>query len=453
MNRETVTAHSKNLGKDMSIRVYGESGWPIVAFPIQDAMSDCYEQFGMVDAMKDYIEGGKVQLFVLDSVDAEGWSDRGGDNVLRVKVIEAFYNYVCEEVVPFVHERNGSDLRPLTMGCSLGATHALVAFLRRPDLFQGVIALSGGYDAQFFFGDWMNTTLYFNSPVHFLPNTPHDHPYIDLYNRREIVLCCGQGAWEEEGLRTEHIVDDAFRALGVDAWCDYWGNDVDHDWPWWQKQIQYFLPYVLDEAKKYHAEEVAEAAKNAPAKPVTAKKPAGTKATRTSRAKARARDQGGARDQGSARHEEGARREGSARHEEGCGPQGSARKGGGQEGRAQGREDRTRKEGCTQGRPGSKVSSRKEGREARCSEHRDQDQGACKGHGREARREGRARHEGRARKEARRQEDHALSQVGPLAAQTPPATQDEAGEVPASPFSCPPHAPTPLRPPFLYRYL
>ena len=289
MNRETVTAHSKNLGKDMSIRVYGESGWPIVAFPIQDAMSDCYEQFGMVDAMKDYIEGGKVQLFVLDSVDAEGWSDRGGDNVLRVKVIEAFYNYVCEEVVPFVHERNGSDLRPLTMGCSLGATHALVAFLRRPDLFQGVIALSGGYDAQFFFGDWMNTTLYFNSPVHFLPNTPHDHPYIDLYNRREIVLCCGQGAWEEEGLRTEHIVDDAFRALGVDAWCDYWGNDVDHDWPWWQKQIQYFLPYVLDEAEKYHAEEVAEAAKNAPAKPVTAKKPAGTKATRTSRAKATAK--------------------------------------------------------------------------------------------------------------------------------------------------------------------
>ena len=286
MNRETVTAHSKNLGKDMSVRVYGESGWPIVAFPIQDAMSDSYEQFGMVDAMKDYIEGGKVQLFVLDSVDAEGWSDRGGDNVLRVKVIEAFYNYVCEEVVPFVHERNGSDLRPLTMGCSLGATHALVAFLRRPDLFQGVIALSGGYDAQFFFGDWMNTTLYFNSPVHFLPNTPHDHPYIDLYNRREIALCCGQGAWEEEGLRTEHIVDDAFRALGVNAWCDYWGTDVDHDWPWWQKQVQYFLPYVLDEAEKYHAEEVAETAKNAPAKPVTAKKPAGTKATRTSRAKA-----------------------------------------------------------------------------------------------------------------------------------------------------------------------
>lgn len=285
MNRETVTAHSKNLGKDMTIRVYGESGWPIIAFPIQDAMSDCYEQFGMVDAMKDYIESGKAQLFVLDSVDAEGWSDRGGDNTLRVNVIEAFYNYVCEEVVPFVHERNSSDLRPLTMGCSLGATHALIAFLRRPDLFQGVIALSGGYDAQFFFGDWMNTTLYFNSPVHFLPNTPHDHPYIDLYNKREIVLCCGQGAWEEEGLRTEHIVDDAFRALGVNAWCDYWGNDVDHDWPWWQKQIQYFLPYVLDEAEKYHAEEAAEAAKNTPAKPVTARKPAGTKTTRSSRAK------------------------------------------------------------------------------------------------------------------------------------------------------------------------
>ena len=33
MNRETVTAHSKNLGKDMSVRVYGESDGPSSLFP------------------------------------------------------------------------------------------------------------------------------------------------------------------------------------------------------------------------------------------------------------------------------------------------------------------------------------------------------------------------------------------------------------------------------------
>ena len=128
----------------------------------------------------------------------------------------------------------------------MGATHSVIDALRRPDLFEGCIALSGVYDASYFFGDWMNATLYDNSPVHFLPNMPANHPYVDLYNERELVICVGQGAWEDEGVRTERILDDAFHRLGVHAWCDYWGYDVNHDWPWWKKQIRYFLPNVLD---------------------------------------------------------------------------------------------------------------------------------------------------------------------------------------------------------------
>ena len=27
--------------------------------------------------------------------------------------------------------------------------------------------------------------------------------------------------------------------------ADFWGYDVEHDWPWWKKQIRYFLPYLL----------------------------------------------------------------------------------------------------------------------------------------------------------------------------------------------------------------
>jgi hypothetical protein len=33
----------------------------------------------------------------------------------------------------------------------------------------------------------------------------------------------------------------------VGAWCDFWGFDVSHDWPWWKRQIAYFLPIVLDQ--------------------------------------------------------------------------------------------------------------------------------------------------------------------------------------------------------------
>ena len=33
---------------------------------------------------------------------------------------------------------------------------------------------------------------------------------------------------------------------GIGAWVDYWGYDCSHDWPWWYKQVEYFLPYLLE---------------------------------------------------------------------------------------------------------------------------------------------------------------------------------------------------------------
>ena len=77
---------------------------------------------------------------------------------------------------------------------------------------------------------------------------PADHPYIGIYNSKKIVLCVGQGAWEDEGIRTSRILKDQFDAKGIHAWVDFWGYDVNHDWPWWYKQIRYFMPYLLETA-------------------------------------------------------------------------------------------------------------------------------------------------------------------------------------------------------------
>ena len=246
MQREQLSWRSPALGREMPLVVYGDAGWPLVVFPTQNSPCTDYESFGMVDELSDFVEGGRVQLFCVDSVDRESWSAEGFNPESRANLQEAFFAYVCEEVVPFVRDRNGSQRRPLATGCSMGATHALIAALRRPDLFEGCIALSGVYDARHFFGDWMNETLYHNSPVHFLPNMPLDHEYVQLYRRRQLVLCVGQGAWEEEGVRTQRIVQAALERIDAGAWCDYWGFDVNHDWPWWKKQMRYFLPIVLE---------------------------------------------------------------------------------------------------------------------------------------------------------------------------------------------------------------
>ena len=243
MHREEITHYSASLGRDMHVMVYGHAGVSFLSFPTQDSMCRNYEDFGMIDNLADYLDGGRIQLFVVDTVDAESWSARGGDNEWRAARQEQYFHYIVDEVVPLIRSRNPET--PAVTGFSMGADHAVITFLRRPDLFSGVIALSGVYDADYFFDGWMNPTLYENSPERFLPNLPADHPYIKLYNDRRMILCCGQGAWEEDGVRTLRFLESVFREKGINAWCDFWGYDVNHDWPWWFKQMRYFLTFML----------------------------------------------------------------------------------------------------------------------------------------------------------------------------------------------------------------
>ena len=255
MKRELVSRYSENLDRYMDLVVYGEGGYPVIVFPTQDSPCTNWEDFGMIDTLDDYIGSGMLQLFCVSNVDKDSWSAADRDKAERADLVEAYYRYVADALCPLVHELSGRADRPLLAGCSMGATHAVVFALRRPDLFQGCIALSGVYDAKFFFDGWMNETLYASSPVDFLPNMASDHPYIDIYNKRQLVLCVGRGAWEDDGVRTQHVLDDSFRRLGISAWCDFWGTDVNHDWPWWKKQIRYFLPIVLQDMKKTLAQE------------------------------------------------------------------------------------------------------------------------------------------------------------------------------------------------------
>ena len=131
-------------------------------------------------------------------------------------------------------------------GCSMGAYHAMNAFLKHPDLFAGTIALSGLYrldHLEFGLGPADIPAVYFNSPLNYLPGLVHQW-FLDWYRRSDIVACVGQGAWENEALEDTRQLDRLFREKRIPAWVDFWGTDVDHDWPWWHQQMCYFLDYL-----------------------------------------------------------------------------------------------------------------------------------------------------------------------------------------------------------------
>ena len=241
MHTEYHKEYSPLLGRDMEFKVYGHGGKPVLVFPCQNGRFFDWEGFGMLDTLGDYLEGGKLQLFTVDTIDAETLSLVGGDPYTRVRRHEAWYNYIMEELLPRIRQINGTGQDLLTTGFSMGAYHAANFFFRRPDVFDSVIALSGIYDTYDMYNGYMDEVVYANDPCASLSGMPEDHPYIQLYNQRKIMICVGQGAWEDELLADTRKLDSVLKAKGIPEFVDYWGYDVSHDWCWWQKQLPYFL--------------------------------------------------------------------------------------------------------------------------------------------------------------------------------------------------------------------
>lgn len=249
MQKQYFKAYSHYLNRDMEFNVYGHGGKPVVVFPCQNGRFFDWEGNHMHDeVMGPWVEAGKIQLFCVDSIDQESWSDQYGDPAYRAQMQENWYHYIVDEFIPFAKAINGSGEKMLTTGCSMGATHAANLFFRRPDIFDGVIALSGVYGAGEFFGGFMDENLYNNSPIDYLKNLPHDHFYIDCYNHSNIIICVGQGAWEDVMLDSTRRLQAVCAEKGINAWFDYWGYDVNHDWPWWKVQMPYFLKHIFGEA-------------------------------------------------------------------------------------------------------------------------------------------------------------------------------------------------------------
>jgi esterase/lipase superfamily enzyme len=199
----------------------------------------------MIGAISGFIDSGKVQVFACDGIDGETFLAGGGHPADRIQQHERYFGYITQELIPLIREQSkqansGYEHKLMVTGCSLGAYHSANMYFRFPWYFDSLIALSGVYSTEHFFGSFMDTPTYLNSPVHYLANL-NDEGYLNQYRQSRIYICCGKGSFEDQMLADTLKVKDILTSKHVNAWIDVWGDDVNHDWNWWRMQMPYFL--------------------------------------------------------------------------------------------------------------------------------------------------------------------------------------------------------------------
>ena len=146
MQTKELHWYSERLNRDMPLKIYGHAGTPCLVIPSQNGKHGDFESFGMVEACRPWIDSGKLQLFCIDTIDAETWSCSWKPPRERMELHERWIQYLMREVCPLM-ETCSDGGRLMTMGCSMGAFHAGNLFFRFPDHFDTTICLSGVYDA------------------------------------------------------------------------------------------------------------------------------------------------------------------------------------------------------------------------------------------------------------------------------------------------------------------
>jgi esterase/lipase superfamily enzyme len=223
---------------------YGHYGRPVLVFPSEQGRAHDFADNGMVGAVAGLVDAGRVKLYCVDSYDAISWAARDVPLEERARRHGAYESWIVDQVVPHISADSGGAGDIITVGCSMGAFHALNFAFKRADLFPLAMCFSGSYDPSAWHG-WgeRGDAAYFNNPTDYVAHLGGDH--LDwLRSRLSVLLVCGQGQWEDTtgALESTRRMAGLLAEKGIRHELDLWGHDVPHDWPSWRAQLAHHLP-------------------------------------------------------------------------------------------------------------------------------------------------------------------------------------------------------------------
>ena len=235
MNREYHKWWSPSLGRDMELLVFGHGGARMLVFPTSMGRYFEWEDRGMFHALGEHIHNGWVQVFCVDSVDAESWYARDKHPYDRAVRHEQYERYVLDEVLPFTRTKNGNPYL-IAAGASFGAYHAVDFALRNPWTFNRVIGMSGLYDIREQTDGYYDGLIAAHNPSHYV-SMIDDPARLEALRRLDVILATGK---DDSFVENNRYLSGALWEKGIGNALRLWDGWA-HDWPWWKDMIRMYV--------------------------------------------------------------------------------------------------------------------------------------------------------------------------------------------------------------------
>ncbi|WP_336514698.1 esterase family protein [Pollutibacter soli] len=240
MHRELFGWYSPALGREMPIVTYGHYGFALLMIPTAAADYLEYERFQLIDHLAPFIDSGKVKVYSINSINTESWMHN--DMLGEHKAIRQnqFNEYVFNEVVPHIRNTSSRDTPIITCGASFGALHSMNLYMKRPDIINGALSMSGVYDLTEYTKGFWDDQVYFNSPIHYIPNLSN-HDILEEIRRGKIIITTGSGAHEDP--EANRRFSGVLHSKSIPHELSIWGDEWPHDWNTWRAMLPYFLEH------------------------------------------------------------------------------------------------------------------------------------------------------------------------------------------------------------------
>ena len=223
--------HSPVLNRETEMLVFGDRGYPIIAFPTSMGRYYQNKDFKLIDSVQWYVDNGYVKIYCVDSIDEDSLYNKKVHPAIRIQNHLVYDRFISEEIIPRALSETNHP-KAAVAGCSFGGYHSVNFAFRYPEKIGYLFSMSGAFDIKPQMDGYYDDNVYYNNPPDYLPALENPALY-----EMGIVLGAGE---HDICLEANKQLSDILNRKGINHWLDIRTSAI-HDWPIWREMFPQYL--------------------------------------------------------------------------------------------------------------------------------------------------------------------------------------------------------------------